>query len=256
MRVAVLGWGAIGRTVGLALADGQVEGAELCAVAASSGAEDCPVPVVEPERLADGADLVVEAAGQEALAANGEAYLRSGARLLVVSVGALVDAELLARLERAGGDRLLLTSGAIGGLDILRAARRAGPIDRVTLTTTKRPASLIQDWMDETMIGQLRAGRDTVVTFDGSAADAVTRFPQSVNVAATLALTAGSWDLVRVRVLADPSVEVNRHDIEIVGAAGSYRFTIENQPSPDNPKTSGIVPHAVLDGVASACRGG
>ncbi len=255
MRVAVLGWGAIGRAVGLALADGQVDGAELCAVAAASGAEDCPVPVVEPEHLADDAELVVEAAGQEALAAHGETYLRAGARLLVVSVGALVDAELLARLERVGGDHLLLTSGAIGGLDILRAARRGGPIDRVTLTTTKQPASLIQDWMDEEMAEQLRAGQAIVTTFDGPAADAVTRFPQSVNVAATLALTAGSWDLVRVRVVADPSVEVNRHDIEIVGATGRYRFTIENRPSADNPKTSGIVPHAVLDGIAAAARG-
>lgn len=253
MRVALLGWGAIGRTVGLSLADGAVPGARLAAVAASAEVVGCPAPVVDPERLADEADLVIEAAGQEALATHGEAYLRSGSRLLVVSVGALVDADLLARLEAAGGNRLHLTSGAIGGLDILRAARRAGPLDRVTLTTTKQPASLLQGWMDEPMRAALRAGREVVVTFEGPAAEAVTRFPQSVNVAATLALTAGSWDLVTVRVVADPTVEVNRHDVEITGAAGRYRFTVENRPSPDNPKTSGIVPHAVLDGVASIC---
>ncbi len=256
LRVAVLGWGAIGRPVGLGLWEGRVPGARLVAVAARRGAAGSPVPVVEAGRLADGADLVIEAAGQEALAAHGETYLRSGARLLVVSVGALVDDALFERLQAAGGSRLYLTSGAIGGLDLLRAAGRAGPIDRIVLTTTKAPGSLIQDWMEAGTVEALRAGREEVVAFDGPATEAVRRFPQSVNVAATLALAAGSWDLVRVRVVADPAVEVNRHDIDIEAAAGRYRFTIENHPSPDNPKTSGIVPHAVLQGVAALCGRG
>lgn len=253
MNVAVLGWGAIGRTVGLALAEGGVPGARLCAVADRRWRADCPAPLVDPAHLADGADLVIEAAGQEALATYGEDYLRSGCRLLVVSAGALVDGDLLTRLLEAGGPRLHLTGGAIGGLDLLRAARRAGPIDGVTLTTTKASASLVQGWMDDDLVAALRAGGDEVVAFEGPATEAVRRFPQSVNVAATLALTAGSWDLVRVRVVADPSVTVNRHEIEIDGAAGHYRFTIENRPSADNPKTSGIVPHAVLESVAALC---
>ena len=251
LRVGLLGWGAIGRTVGLALVDGAVPGVELVAVADRRGADGCPVPLIEPAELADGVDVVVEAAGQPALVAHGEAFLRTGCRLLVVSVGALVDDDLFQRLRRAGADRLLLTTGAIGGLDILRAAGRAGPLDAVSLTTTKQPASLIQDWMDDDLIANLRAGEETVTVFDGPAADAVTRFPQSVNVAATLALAVGSWDLVRVRVVADPAAEVNRHEIEASGAAGRYRFSVENHPSPDNPKTSGIVPHAVLQGLAS-----
>ena len=252
-RIAILGWGAIGRTVGAALLDGRVPGAELVAVADRRAVDDCPVPVVEAEALADGADIVVEAAGQQALVAHGERYLRAGARLLVVSVGALVDAELFARLRAAGGNRLHLTNGAIGGLDLLRAARRAGPLDGVTLTTTKQPSSLLQDWMDDELQAALRAGEAITTAFDGPAAEAVTRFPQSVNVAATLALAVDSWDLVRVRVVADPAAEVNRHEIEVTGAAGRYRFSIENLPSPDNPKTSGIVPHAVVQGLASLC---
>jgi aspartate dehydrogenase len=270
MDVALLGWGAIGRAVGAALADGDVAGARLVAVADRRGAADCPAPLVDPERLGDGADVVVEAAGQEALTAHGERYLRSGCRLLVVSVGALVDRDLFERLQGAGADRLYLTTGAIGGLDLLRAARRAGPIDELTLTTTKRPSSLVQDWMDDDLLARLRAASGTgrpppadgaspsaeIVVFDGPAAEAVRRFPQSVNVAATLALTSGSWDLVRVRVVADPTIGHNRHEIAIAGAAGRYRFTIENHPSPDNPKTSGIVPHAVLQGLAALAGGG
>ncbi len=247
----MLGWGAIGRTVGRALADGAVPGVELVAVADRREPTDCPVPVVPASQLSARADVVVEAAGQEALAANGEAYLLAGCRLLVVSVGALVDDDLFQRLRRAGAERLLLTTGAIGGLDLLRAATRAGPLDAVTLTTAKRPASLLQDWMDAATLAALRAGDQEVTVFDGPATEAVARFPQSVNVAATLALAVGSWDLVRVRVVADPRAELNRHEIEATGAAGRYRFSIENHPSPDNPKTSGIVPHAVLQGLAA-----
>lgn len=277
MQVSLLGWGSIGRTVGRALAAGEVPGAELHTVAelrastgpgepgaGASGADggvalDCPAPLVSGDRLADGADVVVEAAGQEALAAHGEAYLRAGCRLLVVSVGALVDRDLFDRLQAAGGDRLYLTTGAIGGLDLLRAAGRAGPIDELTLTTTKQPSSLVQDWMEVDLVDRLRAptvgSAEPITVFDGPAAEAVKRFPQSVNVAATLALTAGSWDLVRVRVVADPAIERNRHEIALTGAAGRYHFSIENHPSPDNPKTSGIVPHAVLAGL-SALAGG
>lgn len=262
-QVAILGWGAIGRAVGSALVAGQVPGAQLRAVAdrpgrrpseaSDGGKADIPVPVVDPVELADGVDIVVEAAGQEALTAHGQRYLEAGCHLLVVSVGALVDDELFARLRRAGGRRLHLTSGAIGGLDLIRAAGRAGPLTEVTLTTTKPPGSLIQEWMDDDLVDQLRAGRRSVTVFDGPAAEAVARFPQSVNVAATLALCVGSWDDVGVRIVADPAVETNRHEIEVAGAAGHYAFRIENQPSADNPRTSGIVAPAVLQGLASLC---
>lgn len=249
-NVSLLGWGAIGRTVGLALHRGEVPGARLHRVAALEGTEDCPVPVVGAEELAVGADVVVEAAGQGALRAFGERYLEEGCRLFVVSVGALVDAELFDRLVAVGGPRLSITSGAIGGLDLLAAARRAGEITELTLTTTKRPTVVVQEWMDDELADRLRTGTEAVTAFDGSATEAVAKFPQSVNVAATLALAAGSWDLVRVRVVGDPGVAVNRHEIRLVGDAGRYTFTIENHPSPDNPKTSGIVPHAVVRGLA------
>ncbi|MEM8925853.1 MAG: aspartate dehydrogenase domain-containing protein [Actinomycetota bacterium] len=256
LKVSILGWGAIGRTVGLALAHGRVDGAALHTVSALDSADDCPAPLVAADRLAVGADVVVEAAGQQALAAHGPAILRSGVRLLVVSAGALVDPELFAALQAAGGHRLLVTTGAIGGLDLLAAARRAGAITELTLTTSKPPAVLIQEWMDEALTNRLRRGEETVVAFDGPAADAVRRFPQSVNVAATLALAVGDWDLVRVRVVGDPTLAANRHEISIAGDAGRYHFSIENRPSPDNPKTSGIVPHAVLRALADLAATG
>ncbi|MEM9133824.1 MAG: aspartate dehydrogenase domain-containing protein [Actinomycetota bacterium] len=249
-NVSLLGWGAIGRTIGLALHRGEVLGARLHRVAALADTDDCPVPVVPADELAAGSDIVVEAAGQGALAAFGASYLTAGCRLFVVSAGALVDQSLFDRLVAAGGSRLSVTSGAIGGLDLLAGVRRAGAITELTLTTTKRPDVLVQDWMDDELAAGLRAAEAPVTAFDGAAADAVAKFPQSVNVAATLALAVGSWDLVRVRVVGDPAVTVNRHEVRLVGDAGRYLFTIENHPSPDNPRTSGVVPHAVVRGLA------
>ncbi len=251
VRVALLGWGAIGRTVGLALARGAVPGARLVAVSALDAPEGVPAPVVAAEDLAREADLVIEAAGQDALRRHGRTYLEEGVRLLVVSVGALVDDGLFQALVAGGADRLAVTTGAIGGLDLLAAARRAGPIEDLTLTTTKQPAVLIQDWMDPDLVARLEAGEGPVCAFDGPASQAVSRFPQSVNVAATLALAVGSWEAVRVRVVGDPTTAVNRHEIAWAGAAGRYALSIENHPSPENPKTSGIVPHAVLRSVAA-----
>ena len=207
---------------------GRVDGARLRAIATGRPPSDPPVPVVDPLDLADGADIVVEAAGQQALADHGERYLLAGSRLH-------------------------LTSGAIGGLDLLRAAAWAGPLDTVTLTTTKQPASLVESWMDDDLVSGLRDGREEIVVFDGPAREAVARFPRSINVAATLALTVGSWDLVRVRLVADPTVEFNRHEIEVTGITGRYRFSVENRPSSDNPRTSAIVANAVLQGLAELC---
>lgn len=249
-NVSLLGWGAIGRAVGLALADGKVPGARLHTVATLGHPDGCPVPMVPPSALGHGADIVVEAAGQDALRAHGEQFLAAGCRLLVVSAGALADQELFGRLRAAGGARLAVTTGAIGGVDLLRAVRRAGPIHQLLLSTTKRPGVLVQDWMTDDLAARLRSGTEVVTAFDGSAADAVRLFPESVNVAATLALAAESWDLVRVRVIGDPAIDVNRHEIRLVADAGRYTFTIENHPSPSNPKTSGVVPHAVLRGLA------
>ena len=45
---------------------------------------------------------------------------------------------------------------------------------------------------------------------------------------------------------ADPAADLTRHVIEAHGEAGSYRFETANRPSADNPRTSGVVPQAVL----------
>ncbi|MFB4316841.1 aspartate dehydrogenase [Actinomadura sp. 21ATH] len=247
MRVGVLGHGAIGARVAGVLREGGVPGAELSAVL-RRGAGTVPERVEDVRELVESADVVVEAAGQGALRQYGPDILDAGRDLVAVSVGALADDALFGRLSGAKG-RLLVCQGALGGLDVVRAAAIGGPLTAVRLTSSKAPASLIQPWMDDGFAERLRSlkpGDEPVVLHDGAAREAAERFPKNANVAATLALAAGDWDAVQVRLVADPCASMTRHVVEFAGAVGQYRFELANLPDPDNPATSGLVPYAVL----------
>ena len=131
MKIAVIGFGAIGRFIIERLnAEPSVE---VSAVFSLPRPELSSVPVVDniEALLATRPELVVECAGHEGLRDFGEAVIRHGTNLLVVSVGALADVALETALRNAaanGGGRLLIPGGALGGIDAVSAAREAGLI--------------------------------------------------------------------------------------------------------------------------------
>ena len=179
--------------------------------------------------------LVIECANQKVVTECADFFLAKGIDLLLMSVGALVQGSLFSQLTaRAGekGCRIYLPSGAIGAIDALQAARLRG-LDEVTLTTRKPPQSLGQ--IEGVNLEDLREPR---VLFEGPATEAVVKFPQNVNVAATLSLAGLGPEKTRVRVVADPGVQQNIHEIHARGAFGSFEIRLANWPNPDNPKTS------------------
>jgi len=196
--------------------------------------------------MVDRAEIVIEAAGHGALSEYGAAVVSSGTRLLVVSVGALADRELHDRILAAGGDRVMYSTGAIGGLDALRAAALAGGLDRVSMTSTKPAANLLRDWMGGSLRSAISEGREPAIAFAGPAREACRLFPESANVFATLALATLGFEAVTATLIADPAATRVTHVVSAEGAMGSYDFTLDNLPSSDNPKTSAIVPWAVL----------
>jgi len=244
-RVGVIGHGAIGSVVASEVAAGRVRGCELGGVLTRSHL--APMAVTSIDELLERSDVIVEAAGHGAVADHGPRVLDAGLDLLVVSVGALVDEGLRTKLadRQAGGGRLLLSAGAIGGLGLLRAASLLGAIHAVHLTTTKSPAALVASWMTPSLLAELKHGTQPVPVFEGSAREAVQRFPASVNVAATLALATLGFDSTRVTIVADRTAPCVRHVIEVEAEAGRYAFHIENTPS-SNPRTSAITPYNVL----------
>ncbi|MEM2865946.1 MAG: aspartate dehydrogenase [Candidatus Hadarchaeales archaeon] len=193
------------------------------------------------EILSDsGTRVVVEAASQAAVVEYGEEVLRSGKDLMVMSVGALADEELLQRLleaARRGGSRIHVPSGSIPGVDGVKAAHLVG-IKEAQLTTRKPPVALSYSPYLKKKGVDLSGLREPLVVFEGTAREAVRAFPESVNIAATLGLAGIGLDRLRVRIIADPSLDRNVHELKVVGEAGEIMTVARNVPSPGNPRTS------------------
>lgn len=208
----------------------------------------CPsVPVLSPERMALRCDLLLEAASPEALDQLLPLAVRRRRSLLVLSSGGLLRNARWLRKARARGVAVHVPSGALAGLDAIKSAA-AGSLHSVTLTTRKPPRALAG------APGILKRGirlqglRRPKVVFDGPASRATREFPQNINVAATLSLAGIGPRRTRVRIIADPGVRANIHEVEAVGSFGRLRARTENRPSRANPKTSQL---AVQSAVAT-----
>jgi aspartate dehydrogenase len=240
-RVGIIGAGAVGGTVARWLLEGALEGCELIAVVlrrASTGSAD-PISVRTPEELlARSPDIVVEAAGHEAVREYGEAVLTTGRDFVCVSVGALADPSLRVRLEQAaiiGSSRLIIPSGAVGGLDALRAAAFGG-LDDVLVEQRKPPIAVLPP--DECHISH------PLTLFTGSAAEAAAKFPKTMNIVAAVALAGIGLDKTRCQVIADPTIDGAHVTVQARGAFGEFSFSMNSVPS-SNPRTSAITAMSV-----------
>jgi aspartate dehydrogenase len=246
--VGIVGYGAVGSAVGAALLQGRVPGAHLAGVLVSTRTTGS-LTVTDLPALVSRCEIVVEAAGVDALRSVAPVILGAGRTLLAVSVGGFLAEDLWPLLGHNGPGRLVLSTGAIGGLDLVRAARLADPSTRVSLVSRKRPLALVQPWMSQAQrTGLLDMGEQhhPQSIFLGSAVEAARLFPANLNVAAALAIAVGDVSAVVVELIADPSAARTVHDVEVNSTLGEYRFTIANRPSPDNPATSAVVPWSVL----------
>lgn len=196
-------------------------------------------------------DVIIEAATQSAVGERVPAVLDGGVDVILLSVGALADADLRSDLLVHSGrgesrGMLIACTGAIGGLDQVRALGAAGPLDEVSIESRKLPGTLVQPWMSQDLQDALRVGDREIVLADGLAADVAQQFPSSANVAASLALAADAWDLTTARIIADPAAVRTRHEVYAAGAVGEVRATVTNAPSPERPRSSAVVAWAAL----------
>ena len=174
-------------------------------------------------------NLVVECASQKAVKDYAKKIILSKKDFMIMSVGALVDEnffEKIRKLSERNKVKVYLPSGAILGIDGLKAVKFT-KINEVILTTTKNPINLGK--------GKLR---EKVIVFNGNAKEAVKKFPKNINVAALISLTGVGFEKTKVRIVADPNVKENIHEIFVKGNFGEFNIKIKNLPSPENPKTS------------------
>jgi aspartate dehydrogenase len=240
--IGIIGYGAIGRDL-CDRVSREGHRVVLLLRAGSASREKAPpgMPVVDTVEalIALRPQLVVEVAGQAVLHRMAESILQAGISLIVASTGALADPRLFSRLEAAAREaetRLVLPAGALGGLDYLAALR--GVSDATIRYTSRKPPAA---WQAElTAAGHNPARLEgEIVLFEGAPAQAALLYPRNLNAGLTVALAAAPAP-VTVRVIADPAVSWNTHEIEAQSALGLAFMRFANRPSPDNPKTSAL----------------
>ncbi len=251
VRVGILGFGAIGRSVVDSLLEHKEE-FHLVGFSDVEQVDGTPIPQMPVEEMIQASDIVVEVASHAAVREYAVQIIESGTDLLIVSVGALADRSLEEKLLDAGPGNLIICTGALGGIDYIQAAKILGRIDDISLTSIKKPGVLSQPWMQDSMQEKLAAGDERVVVFEGNAREAAEAFPKSSNVSATLALTVGSWDTVKVRVVGDPEAKQTKHQIHLSGEVGESTFEVNSLPSTINPATSSVVPYSVVKALRTA----
>lgn len=238
----MIGAGAIGSAVAHAVEGGEVSGARLGAVLRSTSTAD------EISRAVDAADVVVEASSVEAAEVYIPRVTGAGRDIVVCSCGVFArheDPRALIPADATG--RVFVPAGAIGGLDVLAAAARAGT-DTAQLRhyTIKSPAAL-------DVVDPLTTPREV---FRGSARTAALEFPRTSNASVALALATLGLDRTEVIVVADPDVSRTRHVVEWESPLGSYDMRFENSLDPDSGgRTSAITAWSVAE-VLIALRDG
>ena len=244
MKVGLVGCGNIGEDVCIALKKGTMP-AEVAALVDLDAARaerlraehGLNAPVCGLEDAANACDFLVECAGAAAVKAVVEAAMGRHPECLVMSVGGLMLDPALMGNARERGLQIRIPSGALCGLDGIRAAMEGG-LSSVTLTTRKPPKGLAgAPYLVERGI-QLEGLVEPLVVFEGNALDAVKAFPANVNVAAALSLNGLGPENTRVRVIADPDATENSHEVTAEGAFGRLSAKTVNLPSPRNAKSS------------------
>jgi aspartate dehydrogenase len=252
LRVALGGFGAIGGALARRL-DRGLPGLRLVAVSA----RDCaraerrlaelarPVPVLALGALAAVADVVVECAPAAVFREVARPAIEAGRIFVAVSAGQLLEHADLVALAAGTGARIIVPTGALLGLDAVRAAAE-GTIERVTMVTRKPPAGLAgAPYLEQHGI-RLDGLSAPLKVFEGSARDGARGFPANVNVAAALSLAGIGAERTRLEIWADPGVSRNTHRIVVEADSARFEMTIENVPSEANPRTGKITALSVL----------
>jgi aspartate dehydrogenase len=262
-RIGIVGAGAIGKEIALAIDDGTIP-ARLAAIwdrqvgeaeefAASLKQKPRVLPLKE---LVQECNVVVEAASQAAVREVATTALSNSRSVMIMSVGALSDKQLLEQIRSLAKEHhcsIYVPSGAIGGLDAVKSAS-IKHIECVTITTRKPAIGLkgapfvVRNNID------LDGFTEPTEIFSGPAAIAIKEFPANVNVAASLSLVGIGFEKTIVKVVVDPTITRNIHEIHVMGDFGQYHARIENVPSETNPRTSYLAALSAIATLKQVCE--
>ena len=247
LKVGIVGCGAIGsylvKTIGKRY-KGKVKLVGVCdidrdKISKLNSSLKNKITAFSLDSLVKRSDLVIEAASGKTAAEVLKQALVFNTDAMIMSVGGiLLNPGLLKKIEKKK-IKLYVPSGAIAGLDALKAAK-IGKISSVKITTRKPIAGLVgAPYLIDNNI-DLKTVKTEKIIFQGSAVEAVAVFPKNINVAAILSLAGLGPKKTRVEIIASRKIKRNTHTIEIKGDFGTIISCTENLPSKVNPKTSGL----------------
>lgn len=258
LTLAIAGLGAIGREVARRVAGNSVPGIRLGAVSARDQGKaeafiaglKTPVPIVPVTGIADVADIVLECLPAALFRSVAEPALKRGRIFMPLSVGALIDNMDLVEIAKLSGGRIIVPTGALLGLDAVRAVSE-GTVHEVTIETRKPPNGLAGAPHLVANGISVEGLASPLMVFSGSAREAIRGFPANVNVAVALSLAGIGPDRTRVEIWADPTIERNTHTIRVRSDSSDLTMTIASIPSLENPRTGKVT---ALSAVAALRR--
>src|SRR6185436_9590617 len=231
-RVGIIGYGSIGKEIIAATSRNEIPNARIVALFDKESTVFNKVDYDNGELnlfsdfdefynsdIYSNIDIIIECASKGAIKEYGKKIIDSKKDLIVLSVGAFSDEKYLIELQNLSNlnnTKILIPSGAIAGLDSIRSVKKY-------LNTSK---IRIDEILKETVL------------FEGNAVDAIELFPANVNVAVSVALAGIGLVKTQVKIVADPTLSVNKHEIVGEGAFGKIHIVVQNIPSPSNPRTS------------------
>ena len=232
MKVGIIGCGAIANIIASRIVpedndidikyffDKDIERAENLASFAGG------VAVLNFDEMLNDVDLILECASPDSVKSLAPKILKKGIDMIIMSIGAFMDMEFyrdISNIAQENNAHIYLPSGAVVGLDGIKAVADYN-LKEVTLVTRKSPKSLGMNIDTEEIL------------FEGKASEAVKKFPLNINVAATISLACNQD--INVKIIVDPNVDRNVHEITACGDFGEFKTITMNHPCVANPKTS------------------
>lgn len=247
LRLGIAGLGTIGLAVARRVDAGEIDGMTVSAVSANdpdkasrnvAGFRSAP-KIVKIGEIGRYCDVVLECAPKAVFDELARSAIDNGCVFIPLSVGALLDRPDLVEAARQSGARIMVPTGALIGLDAVKAVAE-GPVDSVTMVTRKPPRGLKGAPHIAATGVDLDAVSEPLLVFSGNAREAAKGFPANVNVGAALAMAGIGPERTQVEIWADPTVRHNTHTIDVKAEASNFTMTIQNVPSDENPATGRI----------------
>ncbi len=252
MKVGIVGFGSIGFDVGKRIDQG-VENFKLVGITSRTKEKilkkissfKIKPEVLGLEDLCKKCDVIIDCAPKIAFKNILLHCLLNKNKLITISGSGILDNFESVKNANKYNTQIILASGAILGLDGLRAASE-GEIFSVTMITKKPPNALKKaKFVLEKKIILENLSRSKKI-FKGSASEGAKAFPANVNVAAAVGLAGIGPDKTSLEIWADPKLTRNTHQVFVKSDSSDFEIKIENIQSKENPGTGKITALSVI----------